>query len=127
MCFEGKVAVVTGAGGGMGSSIARALRAGGAKLGLIDLKLPAEFTGSEDPNLLCLEGDVADPDFIAEAFSSIGAGFGRLDYLVNAAGVLWFGKDRSLVDMDLEIWDRVLEINLKGMVLTTRHGVPLMC
>ena len=126
MCFVGKVAVITGAGGGMGFAIARALQAGGARLGLIDLKLPSELTGGADQNLLCLEGDVSDPDFIAEAFTGIGAQFGRLDYLVNAAGVLWFGKDRSLVDTKLEVWDRVLEINLKSMVLTARHAVPLM-
>lgn len=52
--------------------------------------------------------------------------FGRLDYLVNTVGVLWFGRDLSLVEVDLETWDRVLDINLKAVVLTTRHAIPQM-
>ena len=51
---------------------------------------------------------------------------GRLDYLVNAAGVLLLGRDRSLVDMDLDVWDDVLAINLKGSMLAAREAVPLM-
>ena len=51
---------------------------------------------------------------------------GRLDYLVNTVGVLWFGRDRSVLDIDLADWDRVLDINLKSMVHTVRAAVPLM-
>jgi 3-oxoacyl-[acyl-carrier protein] reductase len=52
--------------------------------------------------------------------------FGRLDYLANIAGVLWFGRDASLLDMDLRIWDQVFAINLKSMVHTARAVVPHM-
>ena len=51
---------------------------------------------------------------------------GRLDCLVNAAGVLWFGRDRSLLDVELEVWNRVIAINLTGCMLTARHAIPLM-
>jgi NAD(P)-dependent dehydrogenase (short-subunit alcohol dehydrogenase family) len=51
---------------------------------------------------------------------------GRLDFLVNAAGVLWFDRDRSLLDVDLEIWERVIRINLTGGMLAARHAIPLM-
>ena len=52
--------------------------------------------------------------------------FGRLDYLVNTTGVLWFDQDTSFVTIDLALWDRVFEINLKSFVLTARHVIPLM-
>ena len=51
---------------------------------------------------------------------------GRLDYLVNAAGVLWFEKDRSSEEVDLQAWDRIMDINLKSMVITCRYALPLM-
>lgn len=50
----------------------------------------------------------------------------RIDYLVNTTGVLWFGKDISAVDLDLEIWDRVFDINLKTMVLLSKLIIPVM-
>jgi NAD(P)-dependent dehydrogenase (short-subunit alcohol dehydrogenase family) len=54
------------------------------------------------------------------------ARFGCLDYLVNTVGVLLFGEDRSLLDIDLPLWDRVLEVNLKSFMLTARHAIPAM-
>jgi len=50
--------------------------------------------------------------------------FGHLNYLVNATGVLWFGQDRSVVDIDIDTWDRVMEINLKSFALTSRYAIP---
>ena len=47
-------------------------------------------------------------------------------FLVNAAGVLWFDRDRSLTEIDLDIWDRVIRINLTGPMLAARHAIPLM-
>ena len=119
--FQGKVAVVTGAGGGMGHAIARELAAAGAEVTGIDLKdAPAEFNGRY------AQGDVSDNEFVARTIGDAHRRAGRLDYLVNAAGVLWFGRDRSLVDLDLEVWDRVLRVNLTGCMLTARHALPLM-
>ncbi len=119
--FQGKAAVVTGAGGGMGLVIARELTAAGAKVTGIDVKNPPEgFEGRY------AQGDVSDDAFVAGTIGDAHRCAGRLDYLVNAAGVLWFARDRSLVDLDLEVWDRVLAINLKGCMLTARHALPLM-
>ena len=50
--------------------------------------------------------------------------FGHLNYLVNATGVLWFGQDKSVVDIDIDTWDRVMEINLKSFALTSRYAIP---
>ena len=123
MSFSGKVALVAGGGGGMGLAIAKDLMAAGAAVGLADLKAaPPELSGDH----LYHQGDLTDPAFVEQAVGETVARFGRLDYLVNTAGVLWFDRDTSFADMDLEVWDRVLAINLKSFVLTARFAVPEM-
>ena len=72
------------------------------------------------------KGDVSDNAAVAAAIGAQAEAAGRLDYLINAAGVLWFERDKSAVDMDLEVWDQVFAINLKSVVHTVRHAVPLM-
>jgi NAD(P)-dependent dehydrogenase (short-subunit alcohol dehydrogenase family) len=120
--FGDKVAVVTGAGGGMGLQIARDLLAAGARVTGLDVKdRPGELEGAA-----YAQGDVSDERFVAGAIGATFAEGGRLDYLVNAAGVLWFGRDRSLLDIDLDVWNRVIAINLTGCMLTARHAIPLM-
>jgi 3-oxoacyl-[acyl-carrier protein] reductase len=120
--FAGRAAVATGAGGGMGLQIARDLLQAGAKVTGIDVKdRPGELEGAA-----YAQGDVSDERFVAGAIGAAFAESGRLDYLVNAAGVLWFGRDRSLLDIELEIWNRVIAINLTGCMLTARHAIPLM-
>ena len=126
MSFSDRVAVVTGAGGGMGLNIARDLLAAGAYVTLIDQKAAPGEIDDLGPRALYLQGDVTDEAFVGEAMSRSFQAQGRLDHLVNAAGVLWFERDRSLVEMDLEVWDRVIDIDLKSMVLCCRHAVPLM-
>jgi NAD(P)-dependent dehydrogenase (short-subunit alcohol dehydrogenase family) len=120
--LAGRTAVITGAGGGMGLQIARDLLAAGATVAGIDLK------DRPDPldDALYHRGDVSDAGFVGQAIGSVFAETGRLDYLVNAAGVLWFGRDRSLLDIELEVWNRVIAINLTGCMLTARHAIPLM-
>jgi 3-oxoacyl-[acyl-carrier protein] reductase len=120
--FAGRTSVVTGAGGGMGLQIALDLKAAGALVAGIDVKeRPAELADAA-----YFRGDVSDERFVGEAIGRAFAASGRLDYLVNAAGVLLFGEDRSLVEVDLAVWDRVLAINLTGCMLTARHAIPCM-
>jgi NAD(P)-dependent dehydrogenase (short-subunit alcohol dehydrogenase family) len=120
--FPGRSAVVTGAGGGMGLQIARDLLDAGARVTGIDIKdRPGELEGAA-----YAQGDVSDERFVAGAIGAAFADSGRLDYLVNAAGVLWFGRDRSLLDIDLDVWNRVIAINLTGCMLSARQAVPLM-
>jgi NAD(P)-dependent dehydrogenase (short-subunit alcohol dehydrogenase family) len=121
-CFKDKAAVVTGAGGGMGLQVARQLKAAGAQVIGIDVKpRPPEF-GS----VIYSQGDVSNDRFVAATIREAHQLTGRLDYLVNAAGVLLFGEDRSLLDVELEIWNRVIAINLTGCMLTARYAIPLM-
>jgi 3-oxoacyl-[acyl-carrier protein] reductase len=126
MSFGGKVAVVAGAGGGMGLNIANDLIGEGAHVGLADIKPRPNGTRSGPGESVYFCGDLSSEEFVAEMFSEVWEKFGRLDYLVNTVGVLWFDRDRSLVDMETEIWDSVLRINLRSIFLTTRHAIPLM-
>lgn len=126
MSSADKTAVVTGAGGGVGLNIARDLLDEDANVTLIDIKDRPEDLERGPGRALYLQGDVADDDFVGQAIAQTFEQTGRLDYLVNAAGVLWFGRDMSMVEIDLDLWDEVLRINLKSMVHTARHAVPLM-
>ena len=116
--FAGKSALVTGAAGGIGAQIARDLTAAGCRVTGIDL--------APRPDGLAhyVQGDVADEAMVARAASE--AAQDGLDYLVNAAGVLWFERDRSLLDIELDVWDRVIRINLTGCMLAARHAIPWM-
>jgi NAD(P)-dependent dehydrogenase (short-subunit alcohol dehydrogenase family) len=125
MPFTNKTAIVTGAGGGIGLAIARDLLAAGARVVMIDLKKerPADLPVDR---ALYLIGDVTDETFVYKAIAHAFHETGHVDLLVNAAGVLWFGRDKSLVEIDLDLWDKVMDIDLKSMVITTRHAVPFM-
>ena len=121
--FSGRNAFVTGGGGGMGLQIARDLTGAGAQATLFDVKpapddLPA--------GARYVQADLRSASDVTQAMADCHEEAGRLDYLVNAAGVLLLGRDRSLVDIDLDVWDDVLAINLKGAALTARHAIPLM-
>ncbi len=122
--FSGRHAVVTGAGGGMGEAIALSLLKAGAAVSAIDLKPRSEALAGFDDRLTYYQGDLADADFIEKSFAAIGEEHGSIDYLANVAGVLWFGKDKSVMDMDMDVWDKVFAINLRAVALTSRAAVP---
>ena len=125
MSFEGKVAYVAGA-GGMGLRIARDLIQAGAHVALADVKpAPGELPSGPGGNQY-FEGDLTDDGFVEKTMAEWERRHGRLDYLVNTTGVLLFGRDRSCLEMDLDVWDRVMTVNLKSFVLTIRHAVPAM-
>ncbi|MFC7050000.1 SDR family NAD(P)-dependent oxidoreductase [Emcibacter nanhaiensis] len=124
--FKGKVAFITGAGGGMGLAISRQFLNHGGQAILIDVKDEpaelAEFSG----NYVYVQGDLTDEATVEKAMGLSESTYGRLDYLVNVAGVLWFDRDKSVLDIDMDVWDQVFNINLRSMALTIRHAVPVM-
>ena len=126
MSFAGKAALVAGAGGGMGLAIANALIAEGCDTASLDVKERPTDIAAGPGRHLYHQGDATDEAVVAGAVAATVATFGRLDYLVNATGVLWFERDKSLVEIDLRVWDEVLAINLKSFMLTARHAIPEM-
>lgn len=130
----GRSAVVTGAGGGMGLAVARRLVDAGARVVAVDLKpAPADLP----EGVVYLTGDVTDPDLAPEAVARAAglSEYHRLDYLVNAAGVAWFDEpllpapphvDGPIVEVNPDVWKRVLEINLTGPMLFARAALAAM-
>jgi len=124
--FSNRVAVVTGAGGGMGLEIANLILKAGGSVIMIDVKPEPDNLAGNLEQRFYAQGDLTEPEFVTATIDDGAKRFGRIDYLANVAGVLWFNRDASLLDMDLEVWDQVFDINLKSMVYTARAVVPHM-
>ena len=108
--FNNKTAIVTGAGGGMGKEITLALSKFGANIYGIDLKeKPEEYTNL---NIKYFQEDITKFEKIDLIFNQAFKETKRLDFLANVAGVLLFGKDKSLVDIDLDVYEWELYQNL---------------
>lgn len=109
----GQTAVVTGAGGGIGEATARLLASEGVRVIAVDIKEPtSDLLDSAD--IKFLREDLTDPAAIARIIGAIPRD-GSLDYLVNAAGVAWFERDGSVLDISDDIWKSVMSINFDAM------------
>ena len=120
------VAVVTGANGGIGRETVRALLDAGHRVAALDLVTDAlgEVAGGHDPaRLLPLTVDVTDAAAVDGAFADVDAAFGPPDVLVNIAGT---NRVVSLADTSDEIWDLLIDLNLKGTFLCCRAAVPYL-
>lgn len=124
--FTGRHAVVTGAGGGMGEAISLALLNAGATVTALDIKPMPESLAAFDDAIVYCQGDLSDAAFISESIEAAGNARGGIDHLANVAGVLWFDRDASVLEMDMDVWDQVFAINLKAVALTARAAVPFM-
>ncbi len=126
--LEGKRAIVTGAGSGMGRAAALRFAAEGARVGLIDMDETAagavageiEAAGGE---ALVLRADVRREDDVAAAIERAASAWGGLDVIVANAGVQLAGQDDRADRLDLEVWRRTIDINLTGVFLTCKHGI----
>ena len=116
--FSGQVAVVTGGAKGIGKAIAEGLGRFGARVRVWDLEAP------ESEDLIGQVVDVTDPDSIAAARDAVLAGEGRIDVLVNCAGIA--GSTLPVVETDPAEWRRVVEVNLFGVYQVSRLVVPVM-
>jgi NAD(P)-dependent dehydrogenase (short-subunit alcohol dehydrogenase family) len=122
-----KVALVTGAARGIGLATARKFLAEGWRVALLDIEgellARAAAAIGRPEETLALHCDVSDAAAVAGAMKTIGQRFGRLDALVNNAGIAVFAPLMETSDAD---WSRVLEVNLTGPFLCTKAAVPLM-
>lgn len=124
--LEGTVALVTGASSGIGEATARSLAAQGAKLALAARRLErlerlASEIAGEGHTALAIETDLAEQEQAIAAVGRTVAELGRLDVLVNNAGVMLLGP---VEDAPTEEWNRMIDINLKGLVHTTHAALP---
>jgi NAD(P)-dependent dehydrogenase (short-subunit alcohol dehydrogenase family) len=129
MSTPGKVAIVTGAGTGVGRAAALALLRAGYRVVLAGrrpepLENVKKEAGAAAVNALCVPTDVADPASVKSLFAKTKAAFGRLDVLFNNAGVNAPGI--PLEDLSVEQWKSVVDINLTGMFLCTQEAFRIM-
>lgn len=123
-----RIALVTGAGRGIGREIALALARQGRAVALADIreaeaKETASVVTAEGGEALAVGMDVTDRDSVAAGFERVGEELGSPAILVNNAG---WDELRKFVDTDEEFWQRVIEINYKGVLRTTKHALPSM-
>ncbi len=128
--LEGKVALITGAGEGMGYAAARLFAREGAKVGVFDLdggraESAVGEIEAENGVAVALTGDVSVAADVATAVRSVVTSFGGLHVLYNNAGV-WLPKDGPVTEVDEEAWDRTFAINVKGVFYGCRFGIPEM-
>src|SRR5689334_3748656 len=126
--LEGKIALVTGASQGIGLGIAEALAAEGSSLVLTARNIQrlnhnAESLTRAGIDVLAIPADVTDEAQVQEVFRHTRERFGRLDLLINNAGIFDGGP---LDELSVEAWDRVMATNLRGPFLCTREAMRMM-
>jgi NAD(P)-dependent dehydrogenase (short-subunit alcohol dehydrogenase family) len=122
--LDGKVAVITGAGGGIGREAAMLFSSEGASVCVADVSAEQGQATAE----ACREAffhrvDVADPPSVEAMYRATAERYGGIDVLYNNAGIMP-ADDASILDTSPEAWDRVLAVNAKGVFLCCRHGIP---
>ncbi|MBA3866795.1 MAG: SDR family oxidoreductase [Solirubrobacterales bacterium] len=115
--LEGKVCVITGTASGIGAESARLFAAEGARV--IGIDLVAEGAEGE----LTIQADVSDEAQVAAAYERIGKEFHGIDVLLNNAGINPT-DDVSVLDTELEAWQRVQDVNVRSVFLCCKHGIP---
>ena len=122
-----KVAIVTGAARGIGLAVARKFLDLDYRVALLDIDAPALLQAAAglggNDKVLALECDVAVPLQVKASIDRVAAHFGRIDALVNNAGVALF---KPMLDTTYEEWSRVLDVNLSGPFLCTQACAPVM-
>ncbi len=117
--FAGLAALVTGGASGIGLATARLLAARGARVASLD-RVGAD---AQSTHIYPIIADVTDDDAVRAAIGEVGRALGQLDILVNNAGI---GAQGTVADNDDDEWHRVLDVNVLGIVRTTRAALPLL-
>jgi NAD(P)-dependent dehydrogenase (short-subunit alcohol dehydrogenase family) len=127
--LEGKVALITGAGMGMGREASVLFAEQGARVVVCDINRGAAeetvtLVKRAGGDAVAAIGDVAVEGDVSGMIEEGVRRFGALHVLYNNAGVLWKDRDRSVLETDGAQWDRVMAINLKSVFWVTKHGIP---
>jgi NAD(P)-dependent dehydrogenase (short-subunit alcohol dehydrogenase family) len=126
--FNGRVALITGGAGGIGTATARLMAERGARLVIADIAIePARKLAAQLPDAIAVTVDLADEASVIAMVRAVVDHYGRLDILMNNAAAL----DPELAPLDGDIermqtatWDRVFAVNLRGAMLATREALP---
>ncbi len=123
--LAGKVAIVTGGASGIGLGCARYLKEAGARVAIIDVNEAAGESAIEQmgTEALFVRGDVSCNADCQTAIQKVVSRFGRIDVLVNGAGVI---RRKSVVDLTESEWDLVIDVSLKGTYLMSKYAIGFM-
>jgi NAD(P)-dependent dehydrogenase (short-subunit alcohol dehydrogenase family) len=132
--LKGKVAIVTGGGGGIGGATARALAREGASVLVVDVNEDAADSvadGIEEEGGVAtsLRADVSEEHEVEAVIAEVVRRFGRLDVLHNNAALTdsdFLSADTAVTELSVEIWERTLAVNLRSQMLMCKHAVPIM-
>ncbi|MDB5685699.1 MAG: short-chain dehydrogenase, partial [Rhizorhabdus sp.] len=129
--LEGKVAIVTGGGGGIGSAVARRFVSEGAKVAIADIFEDSAVRAAEPlgADAIAVQFDAASPESVKALVDRTVAHFGRLDILHNNAAMtdpVKSPQDTTAVDIPIDIWREILDINLTGYLLGCKYAIPHM-
>ena len=117
--LEGRTALVTGAGSGIGRRVATRFAAEGARVVFTDRDLDAARQAAADcPGALAVAMDIADEGAVAAGYAAAATAGYDVDVVVANAGIQLFGADAPVADLDLAVWRRTIEVNLTGTFLT---------
>lgn len=131
MSFEGKVAIVTGSGGGIGEGYAKALAGAGAHVVIAEIDAAkgqqvADAIKATGGSALFVSVDISSPESCAAMADATMKAFGRIDYLVNNAALFGGMKVAGCLDTDWDYYTRFMNINFHGALLATRAVAPFM-
>jgi NAD(P)-dependent dehydrogenase (short-subunit alcohol dehydrogenase family) len=129
-----KVAIVTGGGNGLGAECAKVLALHGARVAVTDINLAAaqevaDKIVAQGGQALAVKTDVSSEDDIKAMVAAVSAQWGRIDVLLNNAAALdtkTRHADRDVCNVDIEAWDRSMDVNARGAMLCCKHVVPVM-
>ena len=124
--MDKKTVLVTGAARGIGLATAKRFLAAGWQVALLDINaetLALAFAALDHKDTMQIVCDVAEPAQVSDAVAALRARFGRLDSLINNAGIADF---MPILDTDFEVWSRIIAVNLSGPFICTQVAAPLM-
>jgi len=132
--LEGKVAIVTGSGAGIGAECVRLLALHGARVAVVDINLDmaqdvASTIEAAGGQAMAVRADVTSEDEIRAMVAAVVGRFGRIDVLHNNAAALDTPQrhaDRDVCNVDIAAWDRAMNVNVRGAMLCCKHVIPVM-
>ncbi|WP_410982213.1 3-ketoacyl-ACP reductase [Bacillus cereus] len=126
--LQGKNALITGAGRGIGRAVAIALAKEGVNVGLLarseeNLKAVAKEVEAEGVKAVIVTADVSSYEEVTTAIETLKSGLGSIDILINNAGISKFGK---FLELEVADWEKIIQVNLMGVYYATRAALPSM-